>query len=192
MTTSNAGLWAPWYAGLPADAAPRPYGASETYQMGADWLKGCTTVQDWGCGFGWARQFYRPDQYLGVDGTASPFADVVVDLAGLRPVDRTNLLPMPEGIFMRGVIEHDYNWATILGNAYRWFERRMCLVLFTPIALHGPVELDFVNEIGVPDLSFSMRNITGPLHARKIDYLVQTVVSPDTGYDVETIFFMER
>lgn len=183
---SNLGKWAPWYDSLTADDKPQPYGASPTYEMGAEWLKDCLTVEDWGCGLGWARQYYRADQYYGVDGTDSPYADEVDDLA-TRDCD---LVP---GIFMRGVIEHDYHWEKILDNAYRLFLERMCLVLFTPMVMDGPQELAFVEEIGVPDLSFSWQNIVSSFREHRIRrWDVKVIESPHTGYGVETIFRMEK
>lgn len=184
--SSNLGKWTPWYGELAPDAAPQAYGDSDAYTIGAEWLKNCAVVEDWGCGLGWAKQFYRPDQYRGVDGTASPFADEVDDLA-VRDCD-----PVP-GIFMRGVIEHDYRWDRILVNAYRLFTQRMCLVLFTPMVLRGPKEIAFVEPIGVPDLSFSIRNIVELVRSKDpISYAMRQIESPNTGYGVETIFFMEK
>lgn len=185
---TNLGKWEPWYGKLTADDKPQPYGASPTYEMGAEWLKDCAAVEDWGCGLGWARQYYREGQYRGVDGTDSPYADEVGDLA-TRDCD-----PVP-GIYMRGVIEHDYRWDKILRNACRLFTERMCLVLFTPIVLKGPQELAFVEEIGVPDLAFSHRNIAECLvgtHGSQIDWDLEVIESPNTGYGVEAVFRMEK
>lgn len=184
---SNLNKWDPWYKGLTkADKEnPQPYGTSPTYEMGAEWLKDCAVVEDWGCGLGWARQFYREDQYVGIDGTKSPYVDEIDDLA-VRDCD---LVP---GIFMRGVIEHDYRWEKILNNAYRLFTQRMCLVLFTPMTRKGPVELDFMKQIGVPDLSFSYHNIIFPAYDHEIYWETETIESLGTGYGVETIFYMEK
>lgn len=187
---SNLGRWEPWYASLTPDALPRPYGGSASYEMGARWLKDCPTVEDWGCGYGWARQFYAEGQYRGIDGTVTPFADEVADLA-VRDA------PGAAGIFMRGVVEHDYRWAKILDNAYRSFAQRMCLVLFTPMVLDGPKEIDFVTAIGVPDLSFSYANILDPMRRKaagsgSIKVLIERLESPDTGYGQETVFLMEK
>ena len=191
MAMSNVGRWAPWYSSLPPNSSPIAYGDSEAYRLGADWLKDCAVVQDWGCGLGWARQFYRADQYVGIDGTESPFADVVADLAS--PLDLGVAGWGREGIFMRGVIEHDYNWEKILAHAYRTFTERMCLVLFTPMVLRGPEQIAFVQKIGVPDLSFSLRNIIEPMREHEsIDWKIVEISSPNTGYGVETLFFMEK
>jgi hypothetical protein len=185
--TSNLGKWDPWYKDLTAEDKPQPYGASPTYEMGAQWLKDCAVVEDWGCGLGWAKQYYRPDQYFGVDGTKSPYADVVADLALYVPSDAA------PGIFMRGVIEHDYRWDLILANAYRSFTQRMCLVLFTPMVRVGPWQQAFVESIGVPDLSFSYFNIVGPMQdAGILRWETETIASPNTGYGVETIFYLEK
>lgn len=81
MKPTMLGAWAPWYAAIDADATPQPYGDSASYRLGASWLERCALVEDWGCGLGWLRRFVPPGRYRGVDGTASPFADEVVDLA---------------------------------------------------------------------------------------------------------------
>lgn len=183
---SNLGRWAPWYSSITAADKPQPYGSSPTYEMGAEWLKDCAVVEDWGCGLGWARQFYKEGQYVGIDGTASPYADEVDDLA-------VRDSPTVPGIFMRGVIEHDYRWDRVLSNAYRLFTERMCLVLFTPMVMDGPQQLAFVEKIGVPDLSFSWDNITAAFEEHLIRrWDVRVIESPHAGYGVETIFRLEK
>jgi hypothetical protein len=182
---SNLGKWAPWYAGLAPDTPAQAYGDSESYRIGAEWLKDCAVVEDWGCGLGWFRQFLPyPLRYVGIDGTASPFPDIVADLA--------EYTSETEGIFMRGVIEHDYQWQKILRNAYKSFTWRMCLVLFTPMVDEGPKEIAFVDEIGVPDLSFSLANVLYPLVAGAVVADIREIESPNTGYGGETIFLMEK
>lgn len=186
---SNLGKWAPWYKGIPAGAEPRPYGTTPTYAMGAEWLKDCQLVADWGCGMGYFRKFVKPEQtYVGLDGTASPFSDVVVDLAEYR---RGGM----DGIFMRGVIEHDYRWRAILENAVASFTDRMCLVLFTPMlpddfpTLLDPKQIAFVEEIGVPDLSFSMTHLDQYVGRHLVRF---EDLKSDTGYGGERVIYLEK
>ena len=139
---TNIGKWAAWYQG---SDEPWAYGDPTSYEIGAAWLAGCTLIEDWGCGAGWLRTLLPPDRYRGLDGTASPGCDAVVDLVTYR-----SHVP---GVFMRHVLEHNHEWARILDNALASFTDRMVLILFTPgravtevIACHP--------EVGVPDIAF--------------------------------------
>jgi hypothetical protein len=175
---ANVGKWAAWYEGL---EAPWPYGDTTSYELGATWLAGCALTEDWGCGAGWLRTLIPPDRYRGLDGTASPFCDRVVDLAAYR-----STVP---GVFMRHVLEHNYEWARILDNAVASFTERMVLILFTP---ERPVTeaIVFRPDIGVPDIAFRLADITDrfPLD---VTYTVQRIPS-DTQYGGETILLLER
>ncbi len=185
VPVSNLGKWALWYSQLAADAEPQPYGATPTYEMGAYWLKGCGNVEDWGCGKGWMRKLIEPRRYLGIDGTASPFADKVVDLADYAP-------SVPAcGIFMRGVLEHDYRWEKILKNAVASFSYRMALVLFTPMIDRGSKEIGFTKELGVPDLSLGHNLIMS--HFEPLAFCAwRDIESPGTAYGIERIYFLEK
>lgn len=185
IPVSNLGKWDPWYSQLAEDADPEPYGYSEAYRLGAEWLAGCSPVEDWGCGRGWLRTLIPPeDRYVGLDGTASPFTDLVVDLA-----EYTSQVP---GIFMRGVIEHDYRWQSILANALTSFTECMVLVLFTPMSETDTHEIAWVEEIGVPDISFSMADIVELMLGQGLHWICHEIKTPGSGYGVETIFKIWR
>ncbi len=132
---------------------------------------------------GWARQFYRPDQYVGVDGTRSPFADVVADLAV-----RTS---SPYGIFCRGVLEHNPQWEQILANLLSSFRWRAFVAVFTPVRTAGaPVEqIGFTDELGVPDLSFTEAALTGPMGSLLVK--AESITSV-TAFGSERLFFLEK
>lgn len=144
---SNVGAWDRWYELL--RHGPEPYSNSMTYALGAAWLRGLF-VSDWGCGKGWARQLYPPGLYRGVDGSHSPFADVIADLADYHEPS--------EGIFMRHVIEHDLRWRRILTNALTAFTKRMTLVLFTPLVKQTH-NLGWDTEPVVPNIAFALDDI---------------------------------
>lgn len=181
---SNLGKWAPWYSQLAADAQPEPYGATPTYEMGARWLRDCAVVEDWGCGKGWMRKLIEPTRYVGIDGTASPFVDKVIDLVDYRSWSTG-------GIFMRGVLEHDYRWEQILANAVASFFPRMVLVLFTPMIDKRSKEIGFTKELGVPDLSLGHNLIM--THFEPLAFCAwRDIESPGTAYGTERIYFLEK
>lgn len=172
---TNAGLWDQWYSTLHGET--RPYGNTETYQLGAEWLRGCALVEDWGCGGGYARQFFTKG-YRGIDGSRTPFADEVCDLAEYR-----STVP---GVFMRHVLEHDFRWERVLDNALASFTERMALILFTPLS-DRTHDLEWEDPPGVPNLSFRLEDLTDRMPA----YSVETLPSA-TKFGVETIFRLER
>jgi hypothetical protein len=174
----NVGRWAAWYS---RHDNPWPYGDTTSYEIGAAWLARCERIEDWGCGAGWLSTLIPPDRYRGVDGTASPRCAEVVDLIEYR-----SAVP---GIFMRHVLEHNYEWARILDNAVASFTERMALVLFTP-EQEVTGEIAFQSDIGVPDIAFRIADITDrfPPH---VTFTVQRIASA-TQYGCETILLLEK
>ena len=175
---TNIGRWAAWYQGL---EVPWAYGDPTSYEIGAAWLAGCPLVEDWGCGAGWLRTLLPPERYRGLDGTASPFCDAVVDLVTYR-----SRVP---GLFMRHVLEHNEAWAQILDNAVASVTERMVLILFTPerpvtevIACHP--------EVGVPDIAFRLADLTNRFPP-DVTYTMHRIPSA-TQYGAETILLLER
>ena len=121
---TNVGKWTAWYQGL---EEPWPYGETTSYEIGAAWLADCARTEDWGCGAGWLSTLIPPDRYRGVDGTPSPRCAEVVDLVEYR-----STVP---GIFMRHILEHNYEWARLLDNALASFTERMALILCLGVLL---------------------------------------------------------
>jgi hypothetical protein len=175
---SNVGKWTAWYQD---PQEPWPYGDTTSYAIGAVWLAGCTLTEDWGCGAGWLRTLLPPDRYRGIDGTASPFCDEVVDLAAYR-----SAVP---GLFMRHVLEHNYAWARILDNALASFTERMVLILFTP-EQEVTQAIALQPDLGVPDVAFRLADLTDRFPP-DVRYTVQRIVSA-TQYGGETILLLER
>jgi hypothetical protein len=121
---SALGKWDRWYR-LLAVSGRQLYGDATTYYMAAAFLSDCPQVEDWGCGAGGFAGLCKT-RCVGIDASRTPFADRIADLAGYRSdVD---------GILLRHVLEHNYAWSAILGNAVASFRRKLCLVLFTPFA----------------------------------------------------------
>jgi hypothetical protein len=175
---TNVGKWAAWYQGLDG---PWPYGDPTSYEIGAAWLAGCALTEDWGCGAGWLRTLLPPDRYRGLDGTASPFCDEVVDLVAYH-----SRVP---GVFMRHVLEHNDAWARVLDNALASFTERMVLILFTPERAVTEV-IAFQPEVGVPDIAFRLTDLTDRFPP-DVTYAVHRIPSA-TQYGGETILLLER
>jgi hypothetical protein len=186
MTDTNVGKWTEHYR---VANFVMPMGDSPAYRMGAVALKqaGCETVEDWGCGYGWF-EVVMVDvdpmvKITAVDGSQTPRANIVDDLV----TRRTSV----DGIFMRSVLEHNYNWEKLLANALGSFTKRMVLETFTPFQ-RGPKdkELRFEEDFGVPTLSLSgpkLKKLLAPF-----DWSETEIESPNTAYGVENIFVIDR
>ena len=149
-------------------------------EIGAAWLEDCARIEDWGCGAGLST-LIPPERYRGIDGTPSPHCAEVVDLVEYR-----STVP---GIFMRHILEHNYEWARILDNALGSFTERMALILFTP-EQEVTKQIAFQSDVGVPDLAFRLADITDRFPS-DVSYTVQRIQSA-TQYGCETIFLLER
>ncbi len=122
------------------------YEDTSSYRFAAAWLDGRGTVEDWGCGTAWAKQFFTAtDDYRGLDGTWSQFCDEVVDLRTYR-----SNVPC---IMMRHVLEHNAEWRLIAENfAASWTDRAV-LVMFIP---PQPEDMDVGGpEWPIPDMAVS-------------------------------------
>lgn len=158
----------------------QPMFGTETYEKPLAWLtETCETIEDWGCGMAWARQFV-PGKYRGIDTSmaASQFADVICDLRDWKSE--------PDGIFMRHVLEHNLDWPDILKNAVSSFRKRFALVLFTPFSETHTKELW---PAGLHDISFRKEEITD--HFRRFSYTEEHLETA-TMYGGEHIFYVER
>jgi hypothetical protein len=93
------------------------------------------------------------------------------------------------GIFMRHVLEHNYEWARILDNAVASFTERMALILFTP-EQEATVEIALQSDVGVPDIAFRLADITDRFPP-DVTFTVQRISSA-TQYGCETILLLEK
>ncbi len=177
--TSNARRWDPLYRGV---RSPHPYGDTRTYEKAARFLAGLSTVEDWGCGCAWLKRYLDPSVgYQGIDGSQSPFADRVTDLAGYRS--------RADGIVLRHVLEHNPDWEAVLTNAVASFRKRLVIVLFTPFA--GTTRPIAENaSLGVPDLSFARADLVR--HFAELRWSLEENLATQTQYGVEHLFYVEK
>lgn len=155
IVEDNTSKWDCLYTGMDLRNTIHPYGDSETYKFGADFLKDCETVEDWGTGGGGFKR-YRANA-IGIDGSDTPYADVKADLKTYRSgVD---------GIFMRHILEHNYEWKAILKNALDSAGKKLVVVLFTPIKQGDTIEFtedtkqNQAQGIDVPVLSLGRQEL---------------------------------
>lgn len=175
------GVWDRWLEGTTLDD-PILFGDATTYERGARWLMDCDVVEDWGCGKGGLRRFVPAERYRGVDGSTTPFADVTADL--------TNYRSSACGVFIRHVLEHNFDWALILENAAASAQHRLFIALFTPISGRTH-QWEWNTELGVPDISFAISDIIYPLRQAGFSVEVEWIKTR-TQYDEETIIEAER
>lgn len=165
------------------------YSDTETYKKGYDFLHNdCEKIEDWGCGTGGFKRFFKEssNQYVGVDGSNTPFSNIKADL-----LKYTSTV---DGIFMRHVMEHNYDWKIMFHNACRSFTKKMCLIIFTPFSsTDETVEIahNLHHGVDVPDLSLSKRDLLEIIDTYGIKYTEETVYN-NTGYGLEHIFLLEK
>lgn len=141
-TNFMLGLWNEYHQ------IPREYGNPDSYKVAADWLRGYGPVEDWGCGTRAAEKYLVPSRYAGIDGSGR-FPDVLADLRGYSSTVHC--------ILIRHVLEHNFEWAKILGNALQSFRNRMALVMF--MQPEEPERLASI-EFGIPNIHVSRERLS--------------------------------
>jgi hypothetical protein len=174
----NVGKWDPWYRSLTKE---EPYSDLRTYELGAAYLKDCDPIEDWGCGRGWFRRYMARQRYRGIDASKTRFADVIADLAHYRS--------RVDGIFIRHVLEHDWEWERILRNAVASFTKKLVVVIFTPFSQDDTKEIAYAFDVGVPDISFRYEDIVRNFEG--LEWHVETLET-DTQYRTETVFYVKK
>ena len=158
------------------------YGDDVTYRKGIAFLDGHGSIEDWGCGFAHARTFVTKSEYVGLDGS-SKHADKIVDLR--------KYTSDADCLFMRHVLEHNFDWRHILANAIASFRKRMVLVIFTPLTETTRVIATSTDltSIPVPDISFRKEDLTE--YFKELKYSEESLQT-DTQYQMEHVFYIEK
>lgn len=182
---SNLGKWDTWYKGLqPGIENTAMYAEAWTYFMAAAFFADVQEVEDWGCGKGGFRRIFQ-GKYIGIDGSATPFADKTADLCRYRS--------SAEAILLRHVLEHNYAWEQILASALLSFRRKLCLVLFTPFS-DVTTEIAHNRELGVdvPDLSLSQQEIEVLFRRHQVHWRLFKDLNTKSQYKVEHVYCVWR
>jgi hypothetical protein len=187
LKSSNVDKWNGWYENLDGNTPSAfVYSDTVTYTKGYEFLNDCQVIEDWGCGAGGFKRFFNDNQikYIGIDGSITPFSDIKADL--------TTYKSTTEGIFMRHIIEHNYEWEKILHNSFSSFTKKMCLVLFTPFS-ENTLEIahNLTHGVDVPDMSFSKNELLLIIDSYSLKYTIEELKT-STGYGVEYIFYLEK
>lgn len=170
---SNVGKWNFW-GWNPVRFFPN----NKSMDLGSKFLDDCQTVEDWGTGDGLFK-FYREDA-IGVDGSNTPGADK-------KFIDLVNYTSDCDGIFIKHVLEHNFEWKKILNNALQSARKKVCIVMFIPFS-NGETKENNPDPIGVPNLSISEKeffellkdyafreeDITSNKNYEKIIYITKT------------------
>lgn len=140
---------------------PRVYGPNASYLEAAKLLdRDGWTVADWGCGCCAAKKYFHRAKYIGIDGSPG-FAERVADLREYREPS--------DGILLRHVLEHNYDWPSILRNALASARKRVVIVLFLSMKRH--TELYAIDQNGIPALHIS-EEIFASLMPHKVTPLI--------------------
>jgi hypothetical protein len=183
---SNLGRWDRYYKNWSREKT-HAFGCETTYRKGYEFLAGCERIEDWGCGYGFFRNFCAPDQYRGLDCSCTPHADENVDFV-------THQTTVP-GIFMRHVLEHNPEWKKVLSNALASFQERMVLILFTPLVAET-VQILWDEACGNPTYSFSLQEILDVMksfcESQGMTIVTELHVPTRTMFKEEHLFYLEK
>lgn len=187
---SRFGLWDDAYNGY--EGGRKLYGNDiRTATIAAKFLghESVFVIEDWGCGYGGFKKLIAPhQQYIGVDGSRTPFADKFVDLTSYRSA--------PDGILLRHVLEHNPRWFEILRNALSSFKKRMVIVIFTPfveetkIVGRYPSWRGSARGVDMLDIAFNKEEILREFGDDVI--WTESSVQSESQYGSEHIFFFRR
>lgn len=180
---NNVGKWDGWYNNLPTEPGSFQYGNTLTYKLASDFLQDCKDVEDWGVGGGGFLR-YRPDA-IGVDGSNTPFAQK-------KYIDLRKYTSNVEGIHIRHVFEHNYNWKDILENAVKSATTKLAITMFIPLTNDVSKELthNAVHGVDVPDMAINEQEFMEIIMKGNPEKIYRAKFDTDTSYKTEEVIFV--
>ena len=186
MNLSNMNKWNDHYKNLDP-TEPGPFDLyTDSFKLGAEWLSGCKEVEDWGCGKGAFADIATKLKVTSLDGSKTPFADKIVDLAKYKS--------SVDGIFMRSVAEHNFQWEEILTNLAESFKKKAFVQFYTPMNNETNEALLIQFSPGfkdIPELSIPSKVWENILLKNKIKWKKKKF-SSTLAYGEETCYFLSR
>ena len=180
-------MWDKYYEREPH--THKAYGEPFTMRLGAWWLNRpeIKVIEDWGAGFGGFKPLVAEhQQYVGLDGSASKSADKIVDFE--------HYSSSVDGAHMRHVIEHNYEWRSVLHNFLDSFKIRGVLTLFTPfVNTPSVVDKEFDWEgYTMPNISFNREELEDMMLEHNLSWTLLDSLPTDTEYGIEHVYLLEK
>jgi len=150
----------------------------ESYKKAAEFLG--DTVEDWGCGTGWVKKFFK--NYRGIDGSPSEFirSDEVTDFA-----DYTSNV---ENILMREALEYNIEWKKVLENVKKSFRKKFCLIISTPFTEKTHVDRYYRD---IPEIRFKKQDILDMFPESEFN-IKEEMIKTKHLYNQDWILYVER
>lgn len=161
----------------------------ESYKKAAAFLG--DTVEDWGCGTGWAKRYFK--DYRGIDGSPCRYTDEVADL-----VKYTSSV---DNILMRQVLELNTQWRQILENIKKSFKKKFCLIIYSPLVKKTRIgeTAQALYADGTPQkgkiistIYFNKQDILDYFPASEGYAVSEEIIKTNQGYGQEWILYIEK
>jgi len=183
INENNINKWDQWYKNLPVNPDSFNYGETETYQMASNFLEDCETIEDWGCGAGGFLRYC--EKAVGVDGSDTHFAKK-------KFIDLSNYICEVDGINIRHVFEHNYNWDKILNNVMKSAKKKIAITLFIPLGSETKeISHNKQHGVDVPDMLISEKEFLSIVKQYNPKNIKREILNTPTGYGREEIIFIE-
>lgn len=164
-----------------------PFGSPLTYNKAAEWLKDCSLIEDWGCGRAFFSTIFEKGRVRSIDATKNPHVDLQADMAEYK-----SQVP---GIIIRHMLEHNYDWATILENALGSFQQRMCIIIYTPFITDCFWKvLEIIEKWNnIPVIAFNREYFESLIKKHpEITYIIEADLPCGHDYHVEHVIYLEK
>ncbi len=144
-------------------------------------------IEDWGCGNCVFKEYVKNINYVGIDGSDTGYQNKIEDL--------TKYKTKVEGIYIRHVLEHNYDYKKILENALQSFEKILLLVLFTPFTSKEETNIlstCYLQGNNIPDIAFNKTHLINIINQNNCSYELIEKIKSKTSYGYENIFIIKH